>query len=100
MDAAIEGFGVGKGLVGQMMRLEIVPDNLDVVELGRVFRQPLDEEPVLARLERFASKLADVDRPVVLDQGRMALQAPPLELFASTSFRSAYLGIMDMTKEV
>jgi hypothetical protein len=32
MDGAVEGVGVSEGLMGQMVRLEIVPDNLDVVE--------------------------------------------------------------------
>jgi ABC-type branched-subunit amino acid transport system ATPase component len=32
---------------------------------------------------------------VLLDQGRKAGEAPPKELFASSAFRSAYLGIMD-----
>src|SRR5512145_521104 len=50
-----------------MMRLEIVPDNLDVVQLGRVLGQPLDPEPVLARIERGTRELAGVDRSVVLD---------------------------------
>ena len=43
VDGAIRSLGVGKGLVGQMMRVEIVPDNLDVVELGCVFG-PLDPQ--------------------------------------------------------
>jgi hypothetical protein len=30
MDGAIKRLGVGEGLVGKMMSLEIVPDNLDV----------------------------------------------------------------------
>ena len=64
----VEGVGVSEGLMGEMVRLEIAPDNLDVVELGRVFRQPLDGEPVFARLDGFKSELADMDRPVVLDQ--------------------------------
>src|SRR5271166_5895346 len=65
---AIESFGIGECLMGQMMRLEIVPDNLDIVELGRVLGQPLDGQPVLARIERRQGNLADMDRPVVLDQ--------------------------------
>jgi ABC-type branched-subunit amino acid transport system ATPase component len=32
---------------------------------------------------------------VLLDQGRKAAEAPPKELFASSAFRSAYLGIME-----
>src|SRR5215469_10308627 len=30
MDGAVEGVGVSEGVMGQMVRLEIVPDNLDV----------------------------------------------------------------------
>ena len=49
VDYAVEGVGISEGLMGQMARLEIVPDNLDVVEFGCVFWQPLDGEPVFAR---------------------------------------------------
>src|SRR6516165_6488458 len=66
MDGAIERIGVSEGVMGEMVRLEIAPDHLDVVELGCVFWQPLDGEPVLARLDGFKSELADMDRPVVL----------------------------------
>ena len=68
VDCAVEGVGISEGLMGQMACLEIVPDNLDVVEFGCVFWQPLDGEPVFARLDGFKSELADMDRPVVLDQ--------------------------------
>ena len=37
VDCAVEGVGISEGLMGQMARLEIVPDNLDVVEFGCVF---------------------------------------------------------------
>ena len=52
MDGTVEGVGVSEGLVGQMVRLEIAPDDLDVVELGRVFRQPFDGKPVRHRQPR------------------------------------------------
>jgi len=68
VDCAVEGVGISEGLMGQMACFEIVPDNLDVVEFGCVFWQPLDGEPVFARLDGFKSELADMDRPVVLDQ--------------------------------
>src|ERR1700691_1914109 len=68
VDCAIESDVVGEGVVGEMVRLEIMPDDLDVVELGCVFRQPLDGEPVLARFKGLEGELADVDRPIVLDQ--------------------------------
>ena len=68
VDCAVEGVGISEGLMGQMACFEIVPDNLDVVEFGCVFWQPLDGQPVFARLDGFKSELADMDRPVVLDQ--------------------------------
>jgi hypothetical protein len=40
MDGAIESCGVGESLVSQMMGFEIMPDNLDVVEFGRILGQP------------------------------------------------------------
>ena len=46
---AVEGVGISEGLMGQMACLEIVPDNLDVVEFGCVFWQPLDGEPAVCR---------------------------------------------------
>ena len=58
VDFAVEGFGIGKCLMGQIMRLEIAPDNLDVIEFRRVFGQPLDGEPMLARIERQISAVS------------------------------------------
>ena len=34
VDGLVEDVRVGEGLVGEMMGLEIVPDNLDIVEFG------------------------------------------------------------------
>ena len=68
VDGAIEIVVIGEGLVGEMVRLEIAPDERDVVELGRVFWQPFDGKLVLARFEGLEGELADVDRPVVLDE--------------------------------
>ena len=68
VDFAIKCFGIGECLMGQMVRLEIAPDNLDVIELRCVFGQPLDGEPVLARIERRQGDFADMDRPIILDQ--------------------------------
>ena len=48
MDGLVERGGVGEGLVGEMMGLEVAPDELDIVEFGRVFGQPFDGEPVCA----------------------------------------------------
>jgi hypothetical protein len=42
----------GESLVGEMMSLEVIPDHLDVVEFGRIFRLPLDREPVGSLGER------------------------------------------------
>ena len=78
MDFAIKRFGIGECLMGQMVRLEIAPDNLDVIEFRCVFGQPLDGEPVLARIERRQGDFADMDRPIILDQHDGYCQAPEL----------------------
>src|SRR5208337_3978538 len=71
-DGRVDGFvecgDVGEGLMGEMMRLEVMPDDFDVVEFGRVFGQPLDGEPVGAGGEGRQREFADVDRPIVLDK--------------------------------
>lgn len=42
MDGAVEGFGVGEGLMGEVMGFEVAPDGFDVVEFRCVFGQPFD----------------------------------------------------------
>ncbi len=43
MDGSIEVGGVGEGVVGEIVRFEIVPDTLDVVEFGaHIAWQPLE----------------------------------------------------------
>jgi hypothetical protein len=46
VDRLVERVNAGKGLMSQVMRLEVVPDNLDVVEFRRILGQPLDGEPM------------------------------------------------------
>ena len=65
VNGPVEIVGVGEGLVGQMMGFEIAPDELDVVELGRVLGQPFDGEPMGAGAKRGGGGLAHVDRPIV-----------------------------------
>jgi hypothetical protein len=48
VDRLVECVGVGESLVGEMMRLEVAPDEFDVVQFGCVFGQPLDGEPMCA----------------------------------------------------
>ena len=50
------------------MLLQIAPELFDVVELGSVFRQPLDREPGGPLSEGGARRLAGVDRAVVEDE--------------------------------
>ena len=98
MDCLVEGVRVGEGLVGEMMRLEVAPDEFDVVQFGRVFGQPLDGEPVSTGGERCERALAGVDRAVVLDQydGREGLSGPrtvePIELLEMSDEIAAALG--------
>ena len=67
---AFESVGIGEGMIGQIMLLEVAPASLDVVQLGGVFRQPLDGEPGTLG-KRAGCQLTAVDRPVVenRDQG-------------------------------
>src|SRR5258708_10691733 len=68
VDGLVERGDIGEGLMGEVMRLEVAPDNFDVVELWGVLWQPLDGEPVRASCEGRERELTDVDRPIVLDQ--------------------------------
>jgi len=67
VDGLVDG-KVGEGLMREVMRLQIVPDDLDVIQFGRVFGRPLDGEPMCASGEGCERELADVDRPIVLDK--------------------------------
>ena len=68
MDGLVERVGVGEGLVGEVMGLEVAPDRLDFIEFGGVFGQPLDGEPVCAGGQGGERAFAGVDRTIVLDQ--------------------------------
>jgi hypothetical protein len=70
----VECVGVGEGLMGEMVRLEVAPDRLDVVQFRGVFGQPLDGEPMCAGGECRERALAGVDRAVVLDANSEALR--------------------------
>ena len=65
MDDFVEDVWISERLVGEMMSLEVAPDDLDVVEFGRVFRQPFDGEPMGALGKRCRCRLADMDGSVV-----------------------------------
>ena len=98
MDRLVECVGVGESLVGEMMRLEVAPDGLDVVQFRGVFGQPLDGEPVCAGGEGCERALAGVDRAIVLDQhdGREGLPGlgaiEPIELLEMGDEIAAALG--------
>src|SRR3954454_16343593 len=65
LDGAVEVFRSREGLMGEVMPLQVAPDSFNVVQLGSVFRQPLDPEPVGALGERRTGRLAGVDRAVI-----------------------------------
>lgn len=69
-DGAGESIGIGKGVIGELMLLEIAPASLDVIQFGSIFRQPFEGEPG-ALGECLCGQLAGVDRSVVehRDQG-------------------------------
>src|SRR3990172_189341 len=67
VNSMVESVGIGECVVGQMMGFKVVPDHLDVVELGRILGQPLDDEPMSAGGEGRERRPAEVDRSIVED---------------------------------
>ena len=69
-DGAFESVGIGEGMVGELMLLEVAPASFDIVQFGGVFRQPFEGEP-RALGERLCCQLAAVDGSIVehRDQG-------------------------------
>lgn len=57
MDGCVERGHGGDGLMGQVMRLAVVPDHLNVIEFSRVVGQPLDGQPGRAGGQRRARTL-------------------------------------------
>jgi hypothetical protein len=47
VDGSVESLDIGEGLVGQMMRFEIVPDNFDVIECGSCSLEQKIEQQIL-----------------------------------------------------
>ena len=66
-DGFIEGVCIVEGLMREVMAFEVAPDPFDVIEFGRVFRQPFDGEPVRVGCKRRVRRLTDMDRAVVED---------------------------------
>ena len=46
MDGCVESVRICESAVGKMMCFKVAPDSFDVIEFGRVFRQPFDGEPM------------------------------------------------------
>ena len=56
---------IGKGQEGEMMRLQVAPDRLDVIEFGGVFWQPFYGEPVDASCKRRLRGPAEMNGAVI-----------------------------------
>src|SRR5580698_6427909 len=88
-----------------MMRLEVAPDSLDVVQFRRVFGQPFDGEPMDAGGQRRHREFAGVDGAVVLDQHHRCEGLPgfwaiePVELLEMGDEIAAALGRAGMDDE-
>jgi hypothetical protein len=65
---SVKCIDVSEGLMREMMRLEVTPDEFDVVQFRRILWQPLDGEPVHAGCEGCQGELAGVDRTIVQDE--------------------------------
>src|SRR3954447_5586376 len=68
----------------EVVALYIAPDILDVVQLGGIFRQPLDGWPVRSRRQRGAARLAGVDWSIIEHQHDwLADHSPPRSVTAA-----------------
>lgn len=67
VDGLVEMVGIGEGPVGEVVTLEVAPDEFDVVKLRGVAGQPFDREPG-ALAQRLGGQLARMDRAVVEDE--------------------------------
>jgi hypothetical protein len=76
VNGAVEAVEIDEGSVRKVTRFQIAPNDLDVVQLGGVFGQPFDGEPVGAFGQRRPAGLADVDRTVVEDQDHRLVRRP------------------------
>src|SRR3954471_12015830 len=83
LDGAIEVISTGEDLMGEVMPLQVAPDPFNIVELRRVFRQPLDPEPVSPQGERRAACFAGVDRTVVENEHERLERDPELGAIAA-----------------
>ena len=54
MNGAVQSVSVGKGLMGEVVRFQVVPDKLDVSQFRRVVGEPFNGQPVRAGGERRA----------------------------------------------
>ena len=68
MDGLVECVSISKGVMREMVRLEVVSDHLDVVQFGGILGQPLDGKPVRPGGQRRQGELAGMDWTIVLDQ--------------------------------
>src|SRR5271166_6142606 len=60
----------------KVARFQVAPDDFDVVQLGGVFGQPFDGEPVGAFGQRRPAGLAEVDRSIVEDEDHRLRRRP------------------------
>jgi len=67
MNGCVESVCICECLVSEMIGFEVAPGIFDLIEFGRIFRQPLNSEPVSARGKRRLCHFADVDGAVVED---------------------------------
>src|SRR5439155_3076212 len=75
MDRFVEGIRISERLVGEIVSLKIMPDDLDVVEFGCIFGQPPGGEPMGALGKGRQGGLARMDRAVVEhDDSRLDLR--------------------------
>ena len=76
VDGGVEAIEVGEGSMRKVARFQVAPHDLDVVQLGGVFWQPFDSEPVGAFGQRCAAGLAYMNGAVVEDKDHRLCRRP------------------------
>jgi hypothetical protein len=76
VDGGLKVVEVCEGSMRKVTGFQVSPDDFDVIQLGGVFGQPFDGEPVVALGQRPAAGLADVDGTVVEDKHHRLRRRP------------------------
>ena len=99
MDRFVEDIRISERLVGEIVSLKIMPDDLDVVEFGCIFGQPLGGEPMGTLGKGRQRRLTRMDRAIVEhDDRRLDLRAGLRAIEMIESFKMSDEARLDISE--